>query len=131
MAFYAEHFMVTRDRLIIRPHYTLRHWIHTLQIPLGQFKVSSHRLQTKIDHQIEQSNGICQLCHLREIETKEHFIFRCPIYYEIQGWFHCLFRELQTLGSFFLYPNQRCLTLYIHAGDLPSLLFYPSATSTS
>jgi hypothetical protein len=27
MAFYVEHFMVMRDGLIVRPHYTLRHWI--------------------------------------------------------------------------------------------------------
>jgi hypothetical protein len=82
MAFYVEHFMVMRDGLIVRPHYTLRHWMHSLWIPLGQFKVGSHRL-IETNHQIDRSDKICQLCHLREIETEEHFIFHCPVYYEI------------------------------------------------
>jgi hypothetical protein len=34
------------------------------------------------------------LCHLREVETEEHFIFCCPIYYEIHGRFHCLIQGL-------------------------------------
>jgi hypothetical protein len=53
------------------------------------------------------------LCHLQEVEIEVHFIFHCPIYYEIQGRYHCLFRELQTLSSFFKYPDQRCLALYM------------------
>jgi hypothetical protein len=38
MAFYVEHFMVMKDGVIVRPHYndyTLRHWMHSLWIPLG------------------------------------------------------------------------------------------------
>jgi hypothetical protein len=41
------------------------------------------------------------------------FIFRCTLYYEIKGRFHCLFRESQTLTSFLRYPDHRCLSLYI------------------
>jgi hypothetical protein len=47
------------------------------------------------------------------VETEVHFIFRCPIYYEIRGRFHCLFKESQTLTGFFRYLDQRCLALYI------------------
>ena len=35
MAFYAEHFLEIRDRLIVRPQYTFYHWMHALRIPLG------------------------------------------------------------------------------------------------
>jgi hypothetical protein len=42
-----------------------------------------------------------------------HFIFGCPVYYEIRGRFHCLFRGSQTLADFFRYPDQRCLALYM------------------
>ena len=47
------------------------------------------------------------------METKSHFIFRCPIYYEMRGRFHCLFRGTQTLAAFFKYIDQRCLALYV------------------
>jgi hypothetical protein len=67
MAFYAEHFMDLRDGLIVRPYYTLRHWMHALRIPLGQFRVGSHILRVEADHQIDRSDKICQLCHLREV----------------------------------------------------------------
>jgi hypothetical protein len=113
MAFYAEHFLGLRDGFIVRPHYTLCHWAHALRIPLGQFRVGSHRLRVETDHQIDRPDRICQLCQLQEVETEEHFIFRCPIYYEIRGWFHCLFKGAQTLTGFFSYPDQRCLALYI------------------
>lgn len=86
MAFYIGHFMDLRDGLIVRPYYTLYHWIDVLRIPLGQFRVGSHRLRVDVDHQIDLLDRICQLCHLWEVETKEHFIFRCPIYYEIRGY---------------------------------------------
>lgn len=81
MAFYIGHFMDLRDGLIVRPYYTLYHWIYVLRIPLGQFRVGSHRLRVDVDHQIDPLDRICQLCHLWEVYTKEHFIFRCPIYY--------------------------------------------------
>ena len=87
--------------------------MHALRIPLGQFRVGSHRLRVEGDHQIDQSDRIVQLCCLQEVETEEHFIFRCPIYYERRGRFHCLFREPQAISSLFRFPDQRCLALYI------------------
>ena len=47
------------------------------------------------------------------METEMHFIFKCPIYYEIRGQFHCLFKGSRTLVEFFRYPDQRCLALYL------------------
>jgi len=35
MAFYFEHFIQSRDGLIIRPEYTRKDWMHSLKIPLG------------------------------------------------------------------------------------------------
>jgi hypothetical protein len=113
MAFYAEHFLELRDGLTVQPQYTLRHWMHALCIQLGQFRVGSHRLQAETQHQIDRSDRICQVCHLQKVENKVHFIFRCPVYYEIRGRFHCLFRESQILTGFFKYLDQRCLALYI------------------
>ena len=113
MAFYAEDFLEFKAGLIVRAQYSFCHWMHALQIPLEQFKVGSHRLRVDSDHQIDRSERICQLCHLQEVETESHFIFRCLIYYEIRGRFYCLFRAPQTLAAFFKYTDKRCLALYI------------------
>ncbi|KAH9303687.1 hypothetical protein KI387_008091, partial [Taxus chinensis] len=112
MAFYAAHFLEVNDGLISRPTYISRHWLQALRISLGQFRVGSHRLRVE-DHQLDRSERICQLCSLQEVETEEHFIFRCPIYYEIRGRFHCLFREHPSFAAFFRYCDQRCLALYL------------------
>lgn len=87
--------------------------MHALRIPLGQFRVGSHRLRVETDHQIERVDRTCRLCHTQEVETEWHFIFGCPIYYEIRGRYHCLFRGPQNLSSFFSYTDQRCVALYI------------------
>jgi hypothetical protein len=113
MAFYVTQFLELRDGFIVRPQYTLCHWMHALHIPLGQFRVSFCRLRVETDHHFDRSDRTCQLCHLHEFDTEEHFIFRCLIYYEIKGRFHCLFKGIQTLFGFFKYPDQRSLALYI------------------
>jgi hypothetical protein len=59
--------------------------MYALCIPLDLFKVGSHILRIETNHQIDHSGRICQLCYLREVETKEHFIFYYPVYYEIQN----------------------------------------------
>lgn len=50
MAFYAQHLLDLRDGLIVRPKYTFHHWMHALCIPLGQFRVGSHRHQVEMEH---------------------------------------------------------------------------------
>ena len=87
--------------------------MHAIRIPLGQLKVGSHRLRVETDHHIDRTERICQLCHLQEVETESHFIFRCPVYYEIRGCFYFLFRGPQSLASFLRYTDQRCLALYL------------------
>ncbi|KAH9323866.1 hypothetical protein KI387_018505, partial [Taxus chinensis] len=98
--------------LINWPVYITRHWLQALRISLGQFKVGSHRLRVE-DHQLDRSERIYQLCSLQEIETQDHFIFRCPIYYEIIGRFHCLFCEHLSFAAFFKNREQQCLALYL------------------
>ena len=94
--------------------YTRRHWMHPLRIPLGQLQVRSHRPQIETNHHIPRSDRIRQMCHLQEPKTEVHLIFRCPIYYEIEGCFHCLYRESRSsLSTFFRYQDQRCLALFI------------------
>jgi hypothetical protein len=39
--------------------YTLRHWMHALKIPLGQFQVGSHQLQVEANHHISQADKSC------------------------------------------------------------------------
>ena len=100
MAFYVEHFLDIQDGIILCPWYLNHHWTHTLFISLGSFRVGSHQLHIQTGHQIDRKDRIYLLCHLREVETESHFIFCCPIYYEIRGRFYCLFRECQSLPSF-------------------------------
>jgi hypothetical protein len=114
MSFYLEHFLELQDGIVVPPPYTRRHWMHSLRIPLGQLRVGSHRLRIETDHHIPQTDRICQMCHLQEPETEMHLIFRCPIYYEIRGRYHCLFRDSGgSLSTFFRYQDQRCLALFI------------------
>ena len=58
------------------------------------------------------------LCTLGEVENEAHFLFRCPIYYEIRGRFFCLFRECFSLHEFFSYYDQRCLALYLREATM-------------
>jgi len=113
MAFYVEHFLELRDGLIVRPQYMFHHWMHALRIPLGQFRVGSYRLQVETDHQVDRLDKLYHVCHLQEVEIEVHFILGCPVYYEIRGRFHCLFKDSRTLAEFFRYPDQRCLALYM------------------
>jgi hypothetical protein len=113
MSFYAENFLKLSDGIIARPCYLLRRWSHALRISLGSFRVGSHRLRAQTDHHIDCGERICLLCTLGEVENEAHFLFRCPIYYEIRGRFFCLFRDCFSLHDFFSYYDQRCLALYI------------------
>jgi len=57
-----------------------------------------------------------QLCHLQAtvIETEEHFIFRFPIYYEIEGQYYHVFRDSRnSLSILFQYPDQRFIALFM------------------
>ena len=89
-----------------------------LRISLGSFRVGSHRLRAQSDHQIAREERTCVLCTSGEVENEAHFLFRCPIYYEIRGRFFCLFRECFSLYDFFSYYDQRCLALYLREATM-------------
>lgn len=78
--------------------------MHALHIPLGQFRVGSHRLQVETNHQVDRLDRLYQVCHLQEVETEVHFILRCSVYYEIRGRFHYLLSDSRTLADFFQVP---------------------------
>jgi len=108
--------MALRDDLIVRPSYTHRHWMRALKIPLGQFWVGSHWLRVEAEYHIPRVDRTYQLCHLQAtvIETEEHFIFRFPIYYEIEGQYYHVFRDSRnSLSILFQYPDQRFIALFM------------------
>lgn len=114
--------------IVCHPH-TRRHWMHSLRISLEQFQVGSHKLQIETYHHIPQFVRICQTCHLQELETKMHLIFRCSLYYEIKGHYHCLYWYLRgSLSTFFRYQDEQCLTLFIREifSHRSQFLYYPS-----
>ena len=56
---------------------------------------------------------MCQLCKI-EPQTEMHHICCCPVYYEIRGQFHCLFREgFGPLTRVMNYTDQKCLGLFL------------------
>jgi hypothetical protein len=88
--------------------------MHSLRIPLGQLRVGSHRLWIETDHHIPRLIGSTKCATYRSLEIEMHLIFRCPIYYEIRGRYHCLYRDSRgSLSTFFRYQDQRCLALFI------------------
>ena len=117
-SFYAIHFLEILDGIINWPSYLSQHWSHALQISLGSFRVGSHRLRAQSDHQIAREERTCKFCTLGEVENEAHFLFRCPIYYEIRGRFFCLFRACFSLYDFFSYYDQRCLALYLREATM-------------
>jgi hypothetical protein len=70
IAFYGEQFLELRDGFIVQPQCTFHQWVHALRIPLGRFKVDSHRLRVETDNQISRLDMIYQLCQLQEVETE-------------------------------------------------------------
>ena len=61
----------------------------------------------------------------------EKSVFRYPIDYEIRGRFHRLYEDSRdSVTTFFLYPNQRCLTLFMREalGHISKLLQEPPHT---
>ena len=77
--------------------------MRALKIPLGRFWVGSHWLRVEAEYHIPRVDRTYQLCHLQAtvIETEEHFLFRCPIYYDIEGQYYHVFRDSRNSLSIF------------------------------
>ena len=116
MAHYKGNFLrITDDGFVERPSYMDSHLSHGLRCVIGQMRTSSHQLEIETGRfrGIPAKDRTCQLCH-REPETELHFIYHCPVYYEIRGRYHCLFRDgFGPLSKVMSFPDQRCLGLYL------------------
>lgn len=85
---------------------------------LGQFRMCSHQLQIETDHHLAHQLWVCRLCSPKS-EIEDHFIFRCSVYYEIQGWYQCLFWDSHnSILTFFQFLNQHCVALYLREAFL-------------
>ena len=76
---------------------------------------SSHNLEIETGgfRGIQAEDRMCQLGRI-EPETELHHLCSCPVYYEIRGRFHCLFREgFGPLTRAMNYIDQRCLGLFL------------------
>lgn len=105
LEFYHRHCLqISTEGFIVPLGYTQLHLPHALWISLDQFMVSSHRLriESRRAKGVRQEGHICTLCDLRGVRSKEHFAFKCLIYYVIRGKYHYLFcDDLTPSHSFF------------------------------
>lgn len=116
MQYYRDHFLrLTEDGFIQRPGYMDVFMSHAMRIAIGQLRVSSHTLEIEAGRavRVAREDRICRLCS-REVESEEHYVCRCPVYYEIRGRYHCLFREgFGPISRITDFPDQRCLGLFL------------------
>ncbi len=116
MAFYRAHLLqLTEEGFVIRPGYMDTHLSHGIRCAIGQLRTSSHQLQIETGRYggIPVEARICHLCRI-EPETELHYTCHCPVYYEIRGRFHCLFREgFGPFSRVMRYEDQRCLGLFL------------------
>ena len=116
MASYRDHFLqLTEDGFVTRHSYMDMHLSHGIQGVIGQKCTSSHQLEIETGRfrGVPAKARICQLCHI-EKERELHHIRHCPVYYEIQGCFHCLFREgFGPLARVMRDQDYRCLGLFL------------------
>lgn len=116
MQHYRDHFLrLTEDGFIQRPGYMDIFMSHAMRVAIGQLRVSSHTLEIEAGRAggIPREARLCRLCR-GEVESEEHYICRCPVFYEIRGRYHCLFRDgFGPLSRVIDYPDQRCLGLFL------------------
>lgn len=80
---------------------------------LGQFRVCSHQLRIDTNYHLARELWFCWLCLIKP-DTEDHFIFWCSIYYDIWGWYKCIFWYAHSsISIFFQFPDHCCLTLYL------------------
>ena len=116
MGFYTKHFLqLTEDGFVVRPAYMDTYLSHGIRCAIGQMRTSSHNLEIETGRlrEVQGEDRICRLCRI-EPETEFHHLCRCPVYYEIRGRFHCLFKEeFGPLTKVMNYEDPRCLGLFL------------------
>lgn len=116
MEHYRQHFLqLTDDGFIQRPRYMDSYMSHAMRVTIGQLRASSHTLEIEAGRaaRVPREQRLCRLCHT-EVESEEHYVCRCPVYYEIRGRYHCLFRDgFGPLRSVMDYQDQRCLGYFL------------------
>lgn len=108
--FYSNDFTLEAKQCI---HFLFKHLLYSILSLPWLLRVGSHRLRIQVNHHIAREDRVCTLCTLVEAGSQIHFLFKCPIYYEIRGRFYCLFRDCRSLSDFFRYTDQHCITLYL------------------
>eukprot|EP00245_Coleochaete_scutata_P005250 TRINITY_DN18672_c1_g1_i2.p1 TRINITY_DN18672_c1_g1~~TRINITY_DN18672_c1_g1_i2.p1 ORF type:complete len:103 (-),score=15.15 TRINITY_DN18672_c1_g1_i2:136-444(-) len=62
---------------------------------LAKFRCGSHELEVeKGRHRVpfvSRDMRLCCHCDMGKVEDEAHFLFECPLYYEIRGRYHFLF----------------------------------------
>lgn len=61
---------------------------------------------------IPRDARLCKLCHL-EVESKEYYVHKCPVYNEIRGRYHYLLERFIPLSRVINNHDQRCLGLFL------------------
>ena len=116
MAHYKIHFLHTSENgFIIRSPYMDIHLSYALHSVIGQLRASSYQLEVEIGRytRIPLQGRICQLCH-QGVESKEHYVCHCSVFYEIRGRYHCLFKQgFGPLRKVKEYEDQRCQGLFL------------------
>eukprot|EP00245_Coleochaete_scutata_P010377 TRINITY_DN3619_c0_g1_i11.p1 TRINITY_DN3619_c0_g1~~TRINITY_DN3619_c0_g1_i11.p1 ORF type:complete len:1206 (-),score=200.47 TRINITY_DN3619_c0_g1_i11:736-4353(-) len=63
---------------------------------LAKFRCGSHDLEVERGRHsnpfVSRELRLCKLCNMGKVEDEVHFLFECPLYYEIRGRYHFLFR---------------------------------------
>ena len=82
----------------------------SLQV-LGKFRCGSHDLEVeKGRHRVPfvvREQRLCARCSLEKVEDEAHFVFECPLYYEIKGGHYFLFRHAERRLCRFLNHPER------------------------
>ena len=82
---------------------------------IGQLRTSSHQLQIEVRRytRLPLEERICQLCH-QGVESEEHYVCHCSVFYEIRGRYHCLFKQgFGPLRKVMEYEDQQRLGLFL------------------
>jgi len=112
-AFYPMCVLYIVDMLIIQLCFLWFNLLHGFHFPLSQLRVCTQQSRVETNHRFSRVEQIWRLCSfLLEVEIEEHFIFRCPLYYDSSGRFHCFYRDSsRSLLTVFKYFDQWCLAL--------------------